>query len=830
MADPAQPKAPRPRDAAEPRAATALRWAGLGLVLAAVFVRALVAIDPLPHWSTDPLVMQIPMTEVGPAASLLLDVATFVGLALVLGAVGATRERVPLVLLGLMGIGLVPVAWHAGVGSGGMRDLDNTWLGFNWAAAIASGVACFIACRDQRLRRVTVASLLGLSFMLAARGALQYFIEHHDTLAAFERTKDAFFQSKGWEEGSAIAKGYVRRLEQPEATGWFGLANVYATLVAASVVGLGGLAIGAVRARLRGDDEITGGWLGLMVAGVLAAGMGLALSGSRAGQLAVLVGAVAMGLVWFAHRKPADTLPKRWGTGGGLFALAAAIGVVALVAIQPALGDRALDLSLRFRGFYVWGASQIALDHPLLGVGPGDFQDAYTLAKPAGAPENVASPHSVAFDLIATLGVAGAAWVLVWATLAFRTGCNLFQTPGRANPEKQSDTSWHERRIDFAILLALTAVPTLISAWIEAAATTPDRVIARMIGLAGWLGVAAACVAVMRRVPNWPAWAAAAGVALFVHAQLDVAPVTFGSSAWMLALLGALAVRTDATKHGSEDADQAPIARPLQSTIASVAVTLVAIFIATWAWIPTARFERSLAAAAEALNPLTSIGTRIDAIGSRQLTAQGDSMPLVASDLGRMLNIDPPRTQESFTKAMDQLLGLTAMQAREHLASAMQIYPANVAIGRARANLALRRAEALARVGGPDGGSLGAVRAEIASALSVEEALVKARPTSPGAWAALGSTAWRASRIDAAQRQILTGRAIDAWLRAADLDPQGILFPVRLHDVYLERGENNLARDWAVRALEADNALALDPLVGLTDAERARLKQTAQNP
>ena len=121
------------------RTATTLRWTGLGVVLMAVFVRALVAIEPLPHWDLDPLLVNAPMTGLGPGGSLLLDVITFVGLSAVLLGAGLARERIAWGLLALMGIGLAVVVHHAGVF--GLRDLENTRLGFNWAAGLASAIA-----------------------------------------------------------------------------------------------------------------------------------------------------------------------------------------------------------------------------------------------------------------------------------------------------------------------------------------------------------------------------------------------------------------------------------------------------------------------------------------------------------------------------------------------------------------------------------------------------------------------------------------------------------------------------------------------------------------
>ena len=102
-----------------------------------------------------------------------------------------------------------------------------------------------------------------------------------------------------------------------------------------------------------------------------------------------------------------------------------AIIAAALLAViaRGLVGERIGELSLLFRWFYMQGATHIFADHWLLGVGPADFKDAYMIAKPATSPEDVSSPHSILLDWVATLGLGGLAWCvlfLVWSSAAGR--------------------------------------------------------------------------------------------------------------------------------------------------------------------------------------------------------------------------------------------------------------------------------------------------------------------------------------------------------------------------------------------------------------------------
>jgi tetratricopeptide (TPR) repeat protein len=59
---------------------------------------------------------------------------------------------------------------------------------------------------------------------------------------------------------------------------------------------------------------------------------------------------------------------------------------------------------------------------PLLGVGPGGFQQAYLSHKPPENPEEVADPHNVFIAYTATLGLGGLAWSILLIGLLGRAG------------------------------------------------------------------------------------------------------------------------------------------------------------------------------------------------------------------------------------------------------------------------------------------------------------------------------------------------------------------------------------------------------------------------
>src|SRR5262249_46234727 len=157
--------------------------------------------------------------------------------------------------------------------------------------------------------------------------------------------------------------------------------------------------------------------------------------------------------------------------------IAAALSALVL---RGLVGERSGELSLLFRWFYISTAARIIAVHPVLGVGPAGFQDAYQLLKPAISPEEVTSPHSVLFDFTSTLGLFGVAFALLFLLWSARAGVTLLSGMAASGPTGSADSGASPRSEAWSILF-VAAVPTLISAWIEAPIATPDSTLMRLL-------------------------------------------------------------------------------------------------------------------------------------------------------------------------------------------------------------------------------------------------------------------------------------------------------------------------------------------------------------
>ncbi|MDO4559242.1 MAG: O-antigen ligase family protein, partial [Planctomycetia bacterium] len=252
--------------------------------------------------------------------------------------------------------------------------------------------------------RLIPAILLSMTFGLATIALYQYFDEMPRARAQYHADPDAALRAAGlwYEPGSTQRNLFAQRLESVEPNGPFALTNSLAGVL------VPGLVIGAVlwmtewtrRKRGRGGPlstvTVSGipherkrllpwrpgpciSWGGcasrLVVSGwFLVAIFALLLTKSRAGYLALVTG-VGMGIVLCAGRRGRKILL------GGAVILCALVGIGVMVGgiDREILSEAGKSLGYRLE-YWEATASMIA-DHPLTGVGPGNFQSIYTRYK-----------------------------------------------------------------------------------------------------------------------------------------------------------------------------------------------------------------------------------------------------------------------------------------------------------------------------------------------------------------------------------------------------------------------------------------------------------------
>jgi hypothetical protein len=605
------------------RSALVLRHAGFGGILTVALARVMTAHARVPYWDADPLAPSLTERVVGPfeptltpAMSLTFDAFVWLcAAAALLGEVLAGRRLlwrsgvcigIGVVGVALHGFVLVPFTSEPGVLAGDFRSLVTA---STWAAAMIGAWALLHLGRDPILRQTGMTTMLGIIVVLVAKGAFQVFVEHERTVALFRDDPAAVFARHRINPESVAAREFVRRLMQPEATGWFGLANVYATFAAVCFVGWGAMAVGAWKRCRQG--ALQSGPAAVISLGALCGAGALWFSGSKGGAVAAIVGVVVVASVWGSTK-----LAGLWERRGGLLALGViGISLCGIVA-RGLVGERLSELSLLFRWQYIVASIRMWVERPLFGVGPAEYKAAYALHKLPLNPEMVESPHSVLFDWTSTLGLFGlgfGAALLGWVWL---TGRGMTQ-----ESEQERGPSGIATRV--GVLAALLAA--LIAWRLDWRLILADELLIRLLALGGWVGliVVGSIVVSVGGVRPRLAIGAAALVAA-VHAQIEVTPVMGGSAMWLLGLLGLAAAPSGA--QALETAGR------LRRVVAPAGLVVVMGGLVIGGVIPAWMWQGKLKAAAEAVRTLDGRFTTEQFAASRDLLLEADALQPSAPD------------------------------------------------------------------------------------------------------------------------------------------------------------------------------------------------------
>ncbi|MFM1830056.1 MAG: hypothetical protein RLZZ558_396 [Planctomycetota bacterium] len=532
-------------------------------------LRTLVAISPAIWFDVDPLLTAeagraVPMSGIGPAGSLAIDLAMLLVAAPLLWCfAGRAAALVALVAVVPLPAGLLLDESVARLG----------WRGWDWITAwVACGAAAAVARNPRPGARLAwsamVATLLGVCGAWMARGVWQWVVEHPDTVAYFRGGAGRdFLQERGWDPEGPQALAYVRRLEQREMLGWFGLSNIFSGVMAVAAVALAGMP--------RTQGRRGGSWL--LLAGACA--VAVVLNGGKGAIAAMLIGLAAVGVM---HRwRPAPIAVA--GVALALVALSALAPLLRGMLPMPALqGER----SLLFRWHYLQTAWSAWLERPWTGTGTEGFQDASARLRPATAVELVQSAHAAFVDWVAQLGVGGAAWIaaalalLVWSA----RGAAMEPAPLPVPPASDGRPQW--------IVAVVAMAGAMLAIGQESHTLHATDLAVRLVGGAAWAGVAA-----MLLPRLWSARSCGAhllfpaALAMLCHAQVEMTLWNAGSAAWLLVLLGAAA-----PSHGlhpqSAEMERAP--RPVPRMLAGATALALAM-----ACLPTLGMQRRMASAME---------------------------------------------------------------------------------------------------------------------------------------------------------------------------------------------------------------------------------------
>lgn len=773
---------------------------GVIVMLWSIAARVLTSHDPFPGWSGDPFAVPTPILGVTPAISILHDGVLLAAAVLVF--VGEHRRgiRPPawetvLAALGVGGASMHALVWHAG-------EPQHVLTASAWIAAMTAGLAARTAAHDPLARRLLVAGLVALVAPIAIKGLAQVYIEHPAMMEAFRRDRDAIIASHGWTPDSAMARAYVRRLSQPEATGWFGMANIVATVGAAGFTfGLGLLA----QVWRTSASNRAGGIVGA-VALLLVSIAAVVLAGSKGGYAAALLGAVLVGVGVFAGRL----------SGAGVVRLTRFLGmgvvvlVLTAVAVRGLVGTRVGELSVLFRAFYLQGAASVYLSEPVWGVGPGGFKSAYALLKNPLSPEDVSSPHNVLFEFAATLGLFGVAWAALWLAWVRQTGRAILRT----NEQAVQEAGWLPRH-EVGVVAVAILFATVAASLLEQPLASPETALVRVGGAGLAVVFAGVALAHLRGAGGLHTPVAAAALVVAAHSLIELTPTAHGSTAWVMAIVGASTAGLGTARRLPGHGLRRGLADALPVAVSGGALLAVLVPLdRVWGW---ERCLRAAYARAEVIAEITS------SVRDARRPGSGESMDAVVERVrGALVEggmAFGPVTPQTLPDAIRRLRESAMLGAASELDRAAAIMPDDLATQRAGAQVQLMMA---AEPRGPDSNlsPQSVILAKFLPALPVGQEV-----------GAPGFAAWRAGVQEAAFA--LDGNA-DRWQSAAALwaaacleAPHSVFYPMQAARAYERCGQRAIAARYAKEALGNHEKARLDPTQGLTESQLAEMRRVA---
>lgn len=736
-----------------------------------VLIRAMSTHEPFPMWDSDPYLFVSPLTGITAGYGILLNTLVMVLSAVIL-ICSPGSGRADSAMRVLLGVGCVWLGVHLVLDP--VTMVNGSTLGAMMSAAIAS--RAFLMARPQ-WTAVVVPVVLGGGVFLALYGYHQVYVQHPQTVAMYEQSRESFIHARGWTDGSFEVMSYERRLRQPEPTGWFGLANVYASFIAA-------FGVAAVMVTL---CSIRRAWwvLSGLVAGILLAI--LLVSKSKGGIGAAVLG---FGTIQYALARHRGRL-SRMGTS--------TLGACVLVMGGVVGGAMLHQLSLLFRGQYMVGALRIFAEHPVIGVGPGKFQDAYMVHKPSTSPEDVTSAHNLVFDLFAQLGLAGIAWVGLLIVLIW--------TSRLPNPESLDPAS--SGGVPRGILVRLIPLMVLVVGVgvirLQSNAMDLELMLVLLIGVGVWMG-ASVLLGLFGTLRTLQIAAMSAGVVLMIHAMLDLAPVWVVSGP-LFGLCVGFGFRGDPTKRDAK-------LWQLPNLVAVASLGFVVVI--------TSLASNDMIARDRALIRIASPAMEISQI---RLLLASQTPDADLANRAAVLTGSPIKISDTSIKhALDTYELEYRVESATELDALYHQYR-SVKLEITALEQMMTTAVMLDDQGRSENSELWEPIERTALQLTRRGFTYTEQKWAGHAYLFLAQH--RASSPEVAEQ--FMAHAFDVWIRADALNPHDPKHAIRLMDLAIELNRPDEAEVWAIQAVERSGRMRLDPLKQLSP-ETLRRAQELANP
>ena len=349
---------------------------------------------------------------------------------------------------------------------------------WQWFVVAVSIVVLYHLMKSQPANRSLRRLMVSLAWLVSIHGFYQVYVSLPADREKFRVNPQAVLEEAGLvaPPGSSTYLLFEQRLQDNSPTGPFALTNSLAGFLLPWIVIL--FAQG-IKSETWTRQNRFHQWMGLFVIACLL--VCLVWTKSRTAWIALCFGGLAALIVNPETLRHLKQFIRRGRTGAGLpfilaIGIAIALSVAGLQAWDPKLFSEA-SRSLAFRSEYWKTTMRMVLDHPWLGVGPGNFQAYYATYKPVLESETIGDPHNFLLETLAVCGWPGLFFLLgsiVWLAkpITNRFADALLGEPLASNPFPES----HGGRWEFnstSIAIYLGALVGLFAIWFGNGALGP---------------------------------------------------------------------------------------------------------------------------------------------------------------------------------------------------------------------------------------------------------------------------------------------------------------------------------------------------------------------
>jgi O-antigen ligase len=344
---------------------------------------------------------------VGPAGSLFLDLLSCVPTFLILvrrvmDPTYVLRWSWSHVLMSLLAVWAVASRWWA----------SDKYAAMVQSADFASAMVLLWAgtqlVRSHGRLRIVAGAVVGLLLVYVAHGVNKRFVEFPESVRAWNDPKSGssrweYIKATGLSEEDFAFQQFERKLLSGELRGFGNSPNTYAAML----VMMGLISVGVLIQRIRDGDGI--GWVIPIVLALVGTAVVLYFTHSRTAMLTPILGLIILFLSvrlepWMARR------PRAVFAGAVVLFF---LGVAAVVGHGLKHGSL-VEKSMTYRWYYWTGGAKIVGQHPVVGVGWGNFGAHYPEVRVKSASEEVQDPHNFMVRFFAELGIVGGIIGIIW--------------------------------------------------------------------------------------------------------------------------------------------------------------------------------------------------------------------------------------------------------------------------------------------------------------------------------------------------------------------------------------------------------------------------------